>query len=690
MKKYLVILLSLIMTFTMVFGATGMVYAEGDSAPQDGIMAEDPQPTEPENPEPVSIATGTVALAKTVYKYDGAAKEPGVTVTLEDGSTLDPANYTVSYANNIEVGTATATVTAKEDAGYTGTLSAEFYILGKMNAPTLVSKGTTSIKISWEKYTAGPADGYMVYEYDKDQKTNTLIKTITKLDTTTCTIKGLVPGSTHRLRIAVYKKDTATGNDEIGTKSSYRAIETNKVSLKKAVIDLEYNAVAYDGKSKKPAVLSVTLADGTEVPADAYTVTYSDNKASGWGKVTVTPNEDSIYKDIRTKTFYIVGKLPSPWSLKRGTKYITLQWEKHPGTKVEGYKVYRMFNTGEFKLVKTVKGVKETSYKVANLKSKRTYKFKVAAYTTDAKTGKTVIGKLSSYKAIKTLPLKPAKQEVDLDLEKPYIVVDWNKMSTYRATSFELKYATDSSYSDAQVITIKNDGEVDSYTLKGLKDNIRYYVKVRALNKYGDYTAKGKWSDTHSMVAKTSGWCTINGRKYYYRYGSPIKGSQIINGERYYFDGTTGECHGATSVVWDKVKNVERNSDYLVSICVSRHRINVFQNVDDHWAMVYQWSCTTGLNDKVTEAKQYTPRGNFAVRFKVKTFGDTYSVWYATNFAGPYYIHSILYEHGSMSIVQDGRLGINASHGCVRTSLSHAKWIYENVKKGSPVISTFD
>ena len=40
----------------------------------------------------------------------------------------------------------------------------------------------------------------------------------------------------------------------------------------------------------------------------------------------------------------------------------------------------------------------------------------------------------------------------------------------------------------------------------------------------------------------------------------------------------------------------------------------------------------------------------------------------------------------SMTSIQDGRLGINASHGCVRLKLQNAKWIYEHVKKGSTII----
>ena len=39
-----------------------------------------------------------------------------------------------------------------------------------------------------------------------------------------------------------------------------------------------------------------------------------------------------------------------------------------------------------------------------------------------------------------------------------------------------------------------------------------------------------------------------------------------------------------------------------------------------------------------------------------------------------------------MTSVQDGRLGINASHGCVRLALDNAKWIYDTIPSGTRVV----
>ena len=72
--------------------------------------------------------TPAIELEKTTYAYDGAAKEPQVTV--KDGNTVlsGETDYTVEYSDNVEVGTAKVTVTLK--GNYEGSGSAEFAIEG--------------------------------------------------------------------------------------------------------------------------------------------------------------------------------------------------------------------------------------------------------------------------------------------------------------------------------------------------------------------------------------------------------------------------------------------------------------------------------------------------------------------------------------------------------------------------------
>ena len=73
-----------------------------------------------------SIADAVVELLQYTFVYDGEAKTPTTTVTLGDDVLTEGVDYSVAYANNTEVGTATVTVTGTRT--YTGTATAEFTI----------------------------------------------------------------------------------------------------------------------------------------------------------------------------------------------------------------------------------------------------------------------------------------------------------------------------------------------------------------------------------------------------------------------------------------------------------------------------------------------------------------------------------------------------------------------------------
>ena len=64
---------------------------------------------------------------KTSYAYDGKAKTPVVTVMDDDYLLQENEDYTITYSDNIKVGTATVMITGM--GRYTGTVSVSFTIL---------------------------------------------------------------------------------------------------------------------------------------------------------------------------------------------------------------------------------------------------------------------------------------------------------------------------------------------------------------------------------------------------------------------------------------------------------------------------------------------------------------------------------------------------------------------------------
>ncbi len=76
---------------------------------------------------PKTVSSPTITLGTTSYTYDGSAKTP--TPTVKDGSTTIPSSeYTVSYSNNTNAGTATVTISDKANGNYTVSGSTTFTI----------------------------------------------------------------------------------------------------------------------------------------------------------------------------------------------------------------------------------------------------------------------------------------------------------------------------------------------------------------------------------------------------------------------------------------------------------------------------------------------------------------------------------------------------------------------------------
>jgi glucan-binding YG repeat protein len=114
--------------------------------------------------KPTNISQGTIDYIKP-QTYTGEKIEPSVTVRTGD-AVLDPKNYTVTYKNNIDTGTATIVVTSTGD-NCTGTKESTFII----NQKALPTPSLSSSKIVYDGKAKEPVvvkDGTRVLEKDKD------------------------------------------------------------------------------------------------------------------------------------------------------------------------------------------------------------------------------------------------------------------------------------------------------------------------------------------------------------------------------------------------------------------------------------------------------------------------------------------------------------------------------------------
>ncbi len=295
----------------------------------------------------------TVTFDKTEYGYTGGEIKPAVKVVSGGRTLISGTDYTVSYQDNVNIGT--GRVNVKGMGNYEGEAQATFSI-------TQGSIGADSIALSANSYpfTGGavtPAPTVKVggKTLVKDTDYTVSYKNNTKAGTATVTVtgKGAYKGSASR-SFTITKKSIA--------------------SLKPAAAAAKY---AYTGKAITPDVVikngSTTLKKGTD-----YTLTYKANKAIGTATITVKGKGN--YSGSNKCTFQIVPKkVTGVKASATSTTAGKLRWTKTGNA--SGYRIY-LYNskTKKYEKLKTISSNATVSCKLTGLKAGGSYKYKVRAY----------------------------------------------------------------------------------------------------------------------------------------------------------------------------------------------------------------------------------------------------------------------------------------------------------------------
>ena len=114
--------------------------------------------------------------------YDGSKQQPDVDIYNGTYKLIKGTDYTLSYKNNVKVGTATVIVKGK--GKYTGTKKASFRITPKIPKITSAVVVKDGIKLQWDE--AENIDNYYIYRSNNGGKSYSLIKKL-KAGTTSYT-----------------------------------------------------------------------------------------------------------------------------------------------------------------------------------------------------------------------------------------------------------------------------------------------------------------------------------------------------------------------------------------------------------------------------------------------------------------------------------------------------------------------
>ena len=299
----------------------------------------------------VDLANATVSVSGT-YTYTGAPQTPSadaLTVTV-DGKTVPSDAYTVQASGNVNAGTATVTVTAKDGSGYTGSVTGTFTI-GKATPQVSVSPSdsqvfpstpledieknlqvTSNVKgtlvlgdaeltvgenaLTW---TFTPEDSAN-YETVTGTLTLTVSEdTVTSIAITTPPTKtsyaygeafdpaGMVVTATYASGrtepVTGYAVEPAGPLTTVGENTitvSYKgstatlSVTVASQAITPTVTLSGAEGLVYDGSEQRPAV-SVT-ADGSALDPAEYVVTYADNVSAGTATVTVSDAAGGRYQ----------------------------------------------------------------------------------------------------------------------------------------------------------------------------------------------------------------------------------------------------------------------------------------------------------------------------------------------------------------------------------------------------------
>ena len=377
------------------------------------------------------LSTGDISIGSGTYTYTGKTITPEVTVKSNGKTLKKDTDYTVTYTNNINVGTARIKVAGK--GNYAGTAEKTFAIAEKLPAIYTI---TPSIGLSSTAFT-----------YNGKRQVPTVI------------VKNgqqTLSASDYNVKMPASSVNAGTYTITVELKGKYRgtATATYRILPKKVTpsVTLSASSFVYNGGVRRPAV---TVKIGkTVVPASGYTL--SIPKSINTGTYTATVSLKGNYTGTAKAIYKITPKKVTP-AVTLAAKNLTYNG-----------KVRRPVVT--VKIGKTV--MPASTYTVTYAGGRKN----VGTYTVTVKmkgnyTG-TAVAKFIITPAPTTLTrFKGISGKLAFD-------VRWKKQAV-QTTGYQLQYSTDRNYKkNVKTVTVKGPQNVRK-TITGVKGGKYYYIRIR-------------------------------------------------------------------------------------------------------------------------------------------------------------------------------------------------------------------
>lgn len=394
--------------------------------------------------------------------YTGSAIKSAVTVYSAAGEVVAASEYTATYENNTQPGTATVTITAKEGSTYTGTITATYQILRKLSYSTVSPQAYTGeeivpeITVKDHERNVVPKDAYTI-SYEDNQEVGTASFTVTAKDG-----------------------------------SGYGGSLTGTFSIQKArIAKIVAEKQTYTGKAITPP-LKVYDDFGKEIPSGAYEVTFGDNVKVGQAKVTVTAKENSVYRG-ELYTYFAIVKPEVPKAIAKltatltGYRDVSLTWSRAQGA--NGYAVYYKKASEKDTAYKLLGKTTKASYQKVGMQAGVSFTFKVVPYNQAGDMTVTGAGKTANVTTLKKVTLKTVKKA-----SSKKVTLKWNDMAG--ETGYEISQSTVKSKTKVVATAVGQSKKIVA------KKGKTYYYRVRAYKTVGGKKIYAPWSEAKKYTIK--------------------------------------------------------------------------------------------------------------------------------------------------------------------------------------------
>ena len=419
-------------------------------------------------------------LSDTVYVYDGKEKKPTVTITYNGKVLAEGVDYSIRYSDNVNPGTATITVEAKENSSYIGSIQKKFVIRPAMEDNTVVVQpnafeGCSNIinlniratvtEIGTQAF-ADCKNLNSIYFYGNCPKIGeNIFRNVKATAYYPCndmswTIDRL---QDYGGKITWCPWDPATGKPA-------------KRSLSICELSVNVGTQLYDGKVKTP---QVAVKDGNKVlQANVdYVVSYQNNVNPGTGTITVSG------------TGSYGGTLTARFTIQKGNNVISVsEITKNYSAKTQKAKTNaRAYGGAGLTYASNSKSVKIDKYG----RIKITKKF----------VGRAVItvraSETPNYRAASrqfTVTVRPSATSISKasNSAKKKMTVSWKKNKT--CSGYALQYSTDKKFKKGVKTVYISKNSRTKTTVSRLAKGKTYYVRLASYKKAGNTKILSKWS----------------------------------------------------------------------------------------------------------------------------------------------------------------------------------------------------